>query len=243
MVPARFQLKKHFEKKPNLKYNALWSDVTKALEHQKNPGKRTVISTSIPIKMRSTAKKLNNFPMKGIPSARFSNGLSSDPKKLQQRSHVKRDGGAVLLDISDIPDPNKKRRISAKALNNNDHLNNNSSSQIKIEPSTIDATSSANQNMIIPDELKHFEPLFSGANKLTPASFNIILSFLSGNKENPLEEKFGQIVVLPLSQTIEKAHSPDGVEKSYHIETFFQMDYQSFEWKRLRKSKLINNEC
>jgi hypothetical protein len=52
--------------------------------------------------------------MRGIPAtpvSKIASGFSNDPKKFQ-RPVTKREGGAVLIDISDIPQPSnmKKRR-------------------------------------------------------------------------------------------------------------------------------------
>ncbi|KAI1732748.1 negative elongation factor A [Ditylenchus destructor] len=87
-----------------------------------------------------------------------------------------------------------------------------------------------------------FEELLKSANKITPVAQNLIAAFLSGNKTNPLQSKLGTVVTLPLSETVEKSIDANGMDCSILVETFFQMDYGSGEWKRLRKSRTLSPE-
>jgi hypothetical protein len=51
--------------------------------------------------------------MKGIPSAsalKMSSGFTNDTKKYQQRTLLKRTGGAMLIDIAELPNPNRRRK-------------------------------------------------------------------------------------------------------------------------------------
>ncbi|KAK6042863.1 hypothetical protein COOONC_19635, partial [Cooperia oncophora] len=70
-------------------------------------------SASVPIKIRSTLRTGNNdLPMKGIPNqnpCKLNSGFTYEPKKFQ-RQLSKREGGAKLLDICELPQSLKKRR-------------------------------------------------------------------------------------------------------------------------------------
>ncbi|CAB3399875.1 unnamed protein product [Caenorhabditis bovis] len=72
-----------------------------------------VESTALPIKMRSTQRLPNNkLPMKGIPTHntwKLNGGFTNEPKKFQ-RTLPQKKGGAMLLDIADLPPSLKKRR-------------------------------------------------------------------------------------------------------------------------------------
>ena len=51
--------------------------------------------------------------MKGIPTAnalKMSSGFTNESKKYHQRPTLKRAGGAVLIDIAELPNPNRRRR-------------------------------------------------------------------------------------------------------------------------------------
>ncbi|KAI1726269.1 negative elongation factor A [Ditylenchus destructor] len=90
--------------------------------------------------------------------------------------------------------------------------------------------------------MSQFDELLKSANKITPVAHNLIAAFLSGNKTNPLQSKLGTVVTLPLSETLEKSIDANGMDCFILAETFFQMDYGSGEWKRLRKSRTLKPE-
>lgn len=51
--------------------------------------------------------------MKGIPTAnalKMSSGFTNESKKYHQRPMLKRAGGAMLIDIAELPNPNRRRR-------------------------------------------------------------------------------------------------------------------------------------
>lgn len=62
--------------------------------------------------------------------------------------------------------------------------------------------------------------------------------------DNPLESKLGSVVTLPLSENIELEEQPPGSGRWVYIraETFFQMDYRTGEWKRLKKTRMLTPE-
>ncbi|KAL3096756.1 hypothetical protein niasHT_029640 [Heterodera trifolii] len=450
---------KHFTlKKQTNKFDKLLAVVKKAAEQQSNPANRKshgVLMSSFPIKIRNCAKKLdNNLPMKGLSSSsnalKMSTGFTADSKKFQQRTLPKRAGGAQLLDIAELPQPNKRRRTTVTAattavpssstapagapptaqmptvvdedqqkqqqnqrkgslinnklggatvaktpqktarqqrkhgaeecninkekegdenkttaampegtndasallvpipgtsssssymvgtcggganvglvndgdnvggalpphpsaaqlcLINNNTTNNiseqysnaivnqqqqqmapirpmvgshpfpsNPSSTLMASSSSASSTSSAcfnnlfaeisteqqqlqqqqmprmetNFNAMENEALKQFNGLLKDANKLSPLSYNMIVSFLNGNKTNPLVDKLGTLITLPLSETIEFESGFDGSPSAtsttasvFLVETFFQMNYCTGEWKRLRKSRLLKPE-
>uniref|UniRef100_A0A914HM42 HDAg domain-containing protein n=1 Tax=Globodera rostochiensis TaxID=31243 RepID=A0A914HM42_GLORO len=399
---------KHFTmRKQNTKFDKLLADAKKASELQNNPANRKVhgtITSSFPIKVRSCAKKLDNdLPMKGLSSStsalKMSTGFTNDSKRFQQRTLLKRTGGAQLLDIAELPQLNKRRRtitavpssttavvdhqpaaaagqrknsLTKRPLNNklgtavsalpprqqlkqlaedneaNTAVDNGgdgisagdngvvagtatvlsslSAAADAIPPSpclsniseqyTSSSTPSAEfvphqtsnhsslQRMMTGDQrrlagplssslnttqmmsssnsstssasscfsnlfteicaqtaqcqplptidinpeneaLKQFNGLLKDANKLSPLSYNMIVSFLSGNKTNPLMDKLGTLITLPLSESVElEANDTSGTSAAavFLVETFFQMNYCTGEWKRLRKSRLLKPE-
>ncbi|KHJ99961.1 hypothetical protein OESDEN_00024 [Oesophagostomum dentatum] len=75
------------------------------------------------------------------------------------------------------------------------------------------------------------------ANSLDQNGRQLVVAFMTGNKCNPRPE-LGHIITMKLSETIEDGLADNQVCKM-KVETFFQMDYQSGEWKRLRKCRLL----
>ncbi|WKY16192.1 hypothetical protein Q1695_001126 [Nippostrongylus brasiliensis] len=112
--PPEFQKSFILRKKPksfNL-MNDMMKQCSKLVDasRERNNG---LWSASVPIKIRSTLRTGNNdLPMKGIPNqnpCKLNSGFTYEPKKFQ-RQLSKREGGAKLLDICELPQSLKKRR-------------------------------------------------------------------------------------------------------------------------------------
>ncbi|CAJ0958260.1 unnamed protein product, partial [Mesorhabditis belari] len=84
------------------------------------------------------------------------------------------------------------------------------------------------------------EEMLRTANRLDQAGRQIVLDFMCGNKVNPRPD-IGHIITIKLSETIEDGMMESGLVKM-RVETFFQMDFSTGEWKRLRKCKLLTDE-
>uniref|UniRef100_A0A1I8BCK5 HDAg domain-containing protein n=1 Tax=Meloidogyne hapla TaxID=6305 RepID=A0A1I8BCK5_MELHA len=350
---------KHFgrrERATTTKAAKLLEDVKKSAEQQSNPSskKNHGLISSFPIKIRSTAKRLDNackMPMRGISSTasalKMSGGFTNESKKYHQRTLLKRTGGAMLLDIDDLPKQNRRKRnvetitlkkeeqkeqspdknspikdkneqngqtvndsLNVKAdettpvqaslasesvlknpqqmtssLDNLDHHQLLTTNNLILPPISIPSmlpfpstftqqqinnlssagSSSTSQNSMastfiyqqqqpqmmatnpfenIPTTnlaaLQQFESMLKDANKLTPSSYNLIISFLVGNKHNPFEKEIGPVITLPFSETVEFESLASGVGvEAILVETFFQMDYRTGEWKRLKNSRAL----
>ncbi|KAK6765975.1 hypothetical protein RB195_025718 [Necator americanus] len=79
--------------------------------------------------------------------------------------------------------------------------------------------------------------MLRNANSLDQNGRQLVVAFMTGNKCNPRPE-LGHIITMKLSETIEDGLADNQMCKM-KVETFFQMDYQSGEWKRLRKCRLL----
>ncbi|KAK6042862.1 hypothetical protein COOONC_19634 [Cooperia oncophora] len=79
--------------------------------------------------------------------------------------------------------------------------------------------------------------MLRNANSLDQNGRQLVIAFMTGNKCNPRPE-LGHIITMKLSETIEDGLADNQMCKM-KVETFFQMDYQSGEWKRLRKCRLL----
>ncbi|VDN59303.1 unnamed protein product [Dracunculus medinensis] len=120
-IKARFGIEnvdatKYFNLRKPAKSHSLKTDLIRSAESGVNSTKiqkTTVVAPSFPIRMRSTVRKPNNdLPMRGIPSVntcKMSAGFTNEPRK-RPRQLVKREGGAKLIDIDEIPQALKIRR-------------------------------------------------------------------------------------------------------------------------------------
>lgn len=82
------------------------------------------------------------------------------------------------------------------------------------------------------------QEMFKTANKLTRPEKALILGFMAGNRENPCPQ-MGSILTVRLSENVENQMQPDGALRQAIVETYFQMNYENGEWKKLRKTRLI----
>uniref|UniRef100_A0A914KI80 HDAg domain-containing protein n=1 Tax=Meloidogyne incognita TaxID=6306 RepID=A0A914KI80_MELIC len=354
----RNKIIKHFEHRERTtitKSAKLLEDVRKSAEQQNNPSnkKNHGLISSFPIKIRSTAKRLDNaLPMRGIPSSasalKMSGGFTNESKKYHQRTLLKRTGGAMLLDIDDLPKQSRRRRnietitlkkeeqkeqspsknsliknkteqneqnangslnaetgestpvqasLASESVSENpqqmtsslldssqnlDSLQLSTNTNLMLPPISMpsmlsipqaitmeqnttlssagSSSTSQNQHLIYPQPigqmmatnpfenipttnlaaLQQFESMLKDANKLTLSSYNLIISFLVGNKHNPFEKDIGPLITLPFSETVEFEPLASGVGvEAILVETFFQMDYRTGEWKRLKNSRAL----
>ncbi|CAJ0577346.1 unnamed protein product, partial [Mesorhabditis spiculigera] len=83
------------------------------------------------------------------------------------------------------------------------------------------------------------EEMLRTANSLDAKSRKIVVDFMCGNKVNPRPD-IGQVLTIKLSENIEDGVM-NGMQAKWRAETFFQMDFSTGEWKRLRKCKLLTN--
>ncbi|KHN88485.1 Negative elongation factor A [Toxocara canis] len=85
------------------------------------------------------------------------------------------------------------------------------------------------------------DEMLSSANALDPQGHRMVSAFLSGNKVHPFPH-MGDVVTLKLSETYEDEKRLDGSTQRLRVETYFQMDYRTGEWKRLRKTRVLRPE-
>lgn len=326
-IKARYGLgevdvRKHFNLRRRAKSSTLKADLVKSAEQGLNPAKNQkpgVLTTSFPIRMRSTARKPNNdLPMRGIPTVntcKLSAGFTNEPRKFQ-RQLSKREGGAKLIDIDEIPHALKKKRREQEAeerakklLEKEENKKRLSAEKAEKEArraaamkahasgsldekpspaavsSAVPSTSAAPNIPVVPPnealplvqekpsyaivrerptmgfaELpvsvtpliakveqrdanvrRQCDEMLSSANALDAQGHRMVAAFMSGNKVHPYPH-MGDIVTLKLSETYEDEVRADGSSQKHRVETYFQMDYRTGEWKRLRKTRALRPE-
>lgn len=326
-IKARYGLgeidvRKHFNLRRRAKSSTLKADLVKSAEQGANPAKNAksgVMSTSFPIRMRSTARKPNNdLPMRGIPAVntcKLSAGFTNEPRKFQ-RQLTKREGGAKLIDIDEIPHALKKRRREQEAEEkakrliekeemrkklqaervekearraaavaarvSGDPEKKNSSTLVAVpststavqpeaavsvpveapppseekpsyadvrERPTMGCAERAVPTPLLPSKVeqrdasmrRQCDQMLNSANVLDAQGHRMVAAFMAGNKVHPFPH-MGDVVTLKLSETYEDETRADGSTLKHRVETYFQMDYRTGEWKRLRKTRALRPE-
>ncbi|KAJ8316891.1 hypothetical protein KUTeg_004795 [Tegillarca granosa] len=78
------------------------------------------------------------------------------------------------------------------------------------------------------------QEMFRTSNKVTRPQKALILGFMAGSRENPCPQQ-GHVLSIRLSENREVLNQPDGSHKTVIADTFFQMNYETGEWKRIKK--------
>lgn len=85
------------------------------------------------------------------------------------------------------------------------------------------------------------QEMFRTSNKVTRPEKALILGFMAGSRENPCPH-LGNIVTIKLSEGEETVAQPDGPMLTMLAETHFQMNYNTGEWKRIKKYRPLPAE-
>ncbi|KAG8184329.1 hypothetical protein JTE90_018734 [Oedothorax gibbosus] len=88
------------------------------------------------------------------------------------------------------------------------------------------------------EQMQEAQDMFNKSNRVTRPEKALILGFIAGSRDNPCPH-LGQIVTIMLSEEEEKVLGQDGHIIPMVVETHFQMNYSTGEWKRVKKYKRI----
>merc|ERR1712228_186182 len=84
------------------------------------------------------------------------------------------------------------------------------------------------------DQMLEAQEMFKTANKVTRPEKALILGFMAGSRDNPCPH-LGNIVTIKLSENQENVPQNDGTYLTMIVEIHFQMNYNTGEWKRIKK--------
>lgn len=84
------------------------------------------------------------------------------------------------------------------------------------------------------EQMVEAQEMFRTSNKVTRLEKALILGFMAGARDNPCPQQ-GDIVNIRLSETMESLQHPDGTFRPMIVDMYFQMNYASGEWKRVKK--------
>ncbi|XP_060596792.1 negative elongation factor A-like [Ruditapes philippinarum] len=86
------------------------------------------------------------------------------------------------------------------------------------------------------EQMMEAQDMFKNSNKVTRPEKALILGFMAGSRENPCPQQ-GNILSIRLSEAEELVTMPDHTQKQKLVDTYFQMNYLTGEWKRVKKYK------
>jgi len=90
------------------------------------------------------------------------------------------------------------------------------------------------------DQMLEAQEMFRTANKVTRPEKALILGFMAGSRDNPCPH-LGSIVTIKLSENQENVPQNDNTYLTMIVETHFQMNYNTGEWKRIKKYRRLED--
>uniref|UniRef100_G3MKJ4 HDAg domain-containing protein n=1 Tax=Amblyomma maculatum TaxID=34609 RepID=G3MKJ4_AMBMU len=90
------------------------------------------------------------------------------------------------------------------------------------------------------DQVSEAQEMFKNSNKVSRSEKALILGFMAGSRANPCPE-LGNLITIRLSENKEEIIQPNGTVKQAIVETHFQMNYTTGEWKRVRKIREVED--
>ncbi|XP_065349485.1 negative elongation factor A-like [Cloeon dipterum] len=88
------------------------------------------------------------------------------------------------------------------------------------------------------EQMLEAQSMFKTANKITRAEKALILGFMAGSRDNPCPH-LGSIITIKLSENQEEVLQND-TYVTMVAETHFQMNYNTGEWKRMKKFRKLD---
>ncbi|CAF0812308.1 unnamed protein product [Brachionus calyciflorus] len=88
------------------------------------------------------------------------------------------------------------------------------------------------------EQMLQAQEMFANSNKLTRPEKALILGFIAGSRENPRPDQ-GPLLLIKLNEAEELMTAPTGEQYQIIAETYFQMNYDTGEYKQIKKIKPI----
>jgi len=108
-------------------------------------------------------------------------------------------------------------------------------------PTPVAAQPGQRRNLsLTKDQMLEAQEMFRTANKVTRPEKALILGFMAGSRDNPCPH-LGNIVTIKLSENQENVPQTDNTYLTMIVETHFQMNYNTGEWKRIKKYRRLED--
>lgn len=83
------------------------------------------------------------------------------------------------------------------------------------------------------------QEMFNNSNRVTRPEKALILGFMAGSRENPCPQ-LGNVVTIKLNESEEDVRQPDQTIQRMIVETHFQMNYSTGEWRKVQKFRRLD---
>ena len=83
------------------------------------------------------------------------------------------------------------------------------------------------------------QEMFNNSNRVTRPEKALILGFMAGSRENPCPQ-LGNVVTIKLNESEEDVRQPDQTIQRMVVETHFQMNYSTGEWRKVQKLRRLD---
>ncbi|KAJ9597800.1 hypothetical protein L9F63_011342, partial [Diploptera punctata] len=114
--------------------------------------------------------------------------------------------------------------------------------QIRIQPVGAAPNSTLQRKglSLTREQMLEAQEMFRTANKVTRPEKALILGFMAGSRDNPCPH-LGNIVTIKLSENQENVMQGEDPMIATTVETHFQMNYNTGEWKRIKKYRRLED--
>lgn len=193
------------------------------------------LSTSTPTYVPTTSTRLpTGTTILSVTNASTSTQQARENLQIQLQQHLGQTQTATLI----TPSTTQSQTLviqSPGQLSTAPQTVTSTATQVAVSTSTVPAASNQPKKKLFLMKQQMFEAkeMFKVSNKVTRPEKALILGFMAGSRDNPCPTQ-GDILSIRLSENEEILQQPEGSKKVI-VETFFQMNYATGEWKRVRK--------
>jgi len=197
------------------------------------PGGPSVSLPTQPLPQPTTTR-LVQLPTQPLPPARMAGIGSVAPRANLPPANVLGGLQATVLQRANVPG---LRQTFIQAPNQ----------QVIRQPAVqtiaapVSATPGQRRNLsLTKEQMLEAQEMFRTANKVTRPEKALILGFMAGSRDNPCPH-LGNIVTIKLSENQENVPQTDNTYLTMIVETHFQMNYNTGEWKRIKKYRRLED--
>jgi len=182
----------------------------------------------------TTTARLVQLPTQPIPPNRVSQITNSQPPPVSVLTSNLAPGTRIIRTIQ-APNP----MIAAQ------HIQQQQQQPHQQQPQAVQVQQQPGQQVrkhltLTKEQMLEAQEMFKTANKVTRPEKALILGFMAGSRDNPCPH-LGNVVTIKLSENQESVLQNDGTYLTMIVETHFQMNYSTGEWKRIKKYRRLED--
>jgi len=183
--------------------------------------------------------RLVQLPTHPLPQARMPMGGLGQPRPNLPPANVLGGlGGLQASVLQQRVQPGQVRQTYVQAPGQQQVIRQ---SAVQTIAAPVTATPGQRRNLsLTKEQMLEAQEMFRTANKVTRPEKALILGFMAGSRDNPCPH-LGNIVTIKLSENQENVPQTDNTYLTMIVETHFQMNYNTGEWKRIKKYRRLED--